>query len=41
MWVQIHKYQGRRHLGRLMGATTPTDFEKDPIPPTFFVDNSA
>ena len=39
--VQIHKYQGRCHLGWLMGANTPIDVEIDPIAPTSDVDNSA
>ena len=36
IWVQIHKYHGRRHLGRLMGAITPIDFEKGHIALTSF-----
>ena len=40
-FILIHKFQGCRHLGRLMGAITPIYFEKGPIAPTVFVDSSA
>ena len=36
MRIQIHNFQGRRHLGRLMGAFTSIDFEKGPSAPTSF-----
>ena len=36
MRIQIHNFQGRRHLGRLMGAFTSIDFKKGPSAPTSF-----